>query len=137
VEAAKSGIDESREEFFGLTGLYPTQLDFKKLLSTDCYDGSTKVPSGYTEYESAYNYIEANRSWPLKNGTVDISAIKMGPINSLLWQFDIALSSDISRSDKPRTFYIEPIFELKIDDKTTIYKIYRIPCTIPANYAYG
>jgi hypothetical protein len=86
VEAATSGVEESSDEFFKLTGFYPTEANTYDLKSAECFDGTTGEGLD-TPYNEPFNYKSNNASWDFNLNDVTITRTPTGPSNKSLTQY--------------------------------------------------
>jgi hypothetical protein len=89
-DAASAGEEAAREEFFGLTGLYPTELDKADLVSTYCHDGKLTYEGNgktYGGYTSRYNYKDLNARYSTVGDYESLIHLNRTKESALTWQF--------------------------------------------------
>ena len=90
VDAAAAGIDEASDEFFGLTGFYPTEINPADLYSTVCFDG-TEEGLG-TKYDYPYDYKRLNSGIDFDKNSIEILPLPTGESHrSLTYRFELQI----------------------------------------------
>jgi hypothetical protein len=91
VDAAAAGIDEASDEFFGLTGFYPTEINPDDLYRTVCFNGTENELK--TKYDSPYDYKRLNNGIDFDKNSVEILPIPTGESQrSLTYRFKLKIT---------------------------------------------
>ena len=99
-EAAISGIDESREKFYSLTGVYPDQIDTETIVAVQCDDGYIEEDPEQSLFNSPYNYDELNSTWDFSKFQPSISGVNTES-KPLEWKF--LISCDQGKTTVPHS----------------------------------
>ena len=93
-DAASAGEEEAREEFFDVTGLYPTEISPEDIVSTGCGNGIDDTNEYKDiEYDSKYNYKILNPRYKDANVTFKVSSKYPQNSASLDWKFEFECES--------------------------------------------